>query len=89
VFAAPIVFRTMPCQVAGVMKNTGDFDDVAATAVEQKVPRFFHAETGHSVPAELEMVRPGAFDHNLRTFPGAGTLGIFAHVTQGLLMSAE
>lgn len=79
-----VAFRNMPCQISRVMENARDLYNIAATAVDQKVPRLFHARAAHSVPTERKMVRSRAFDHDLRTFLRSGTLGIAANVTQGL-----
>ena len=75
----PVLFGNVAHQIAGVVAHAPYLDPAfLAAAIEKKMPRRLYAMALHSAPAELKMVRAGAFDRGLRAFRRSGPLGIGA-----------
>jgi hypothetical protein len=71
---APVLVGNVAHQISGVVAHAPHLDHAfLAAAIEKKMPRRLYAPALHSAPAELQMVRAGSFDQDLRAFRIDGT----------------
>jgi len=83
---APVLLGNVARQISGVVAHAPHLDHAyLAPAIEKKMPRRLYAMALHSAPAELQVVRAGSFDQDLRAFHRSGPLGIGANIAQSLL----
>ena len=75
----------MKCKVAGAIKHASHFDySIRSAAVQKKMPRFLHSCAADPVPARLQMIGAGAFDHDLGAFLRPCPLRVNCNIKQCL-----
>src|ERR1039458_9043274 len=75
----------MALEVAAIVKNAGHLDHaIFAAAIKKKMAGLLRRCAAHPAPAEFQVIRPRALDHDLGPFFRAWPLGVGSDIEQRL-----